>query len=75
MGREFSLSVAESFNKTNGALTLTLSFTAHLEDMTVYPKVKVAYYDAQNEDMRALAKLNSKAIGYKAGLIFYNSLQ
>ncbi|MCY0849807.1 DEAD/DEAH box helicase [Sulfuracidifex metallicus] len=75
MGREFSLSVAESFNKTNGALTLTLSFTAHLEDMTVYPKVKVAYYDAQNEDMKALAKLNSKAIGYKAGLIFYNCLQ
>ncbi|WP_256202651.1 hypothetical protein [Sulfuracidifex tepidarius] len=75
MGKEFLLNVSESFNKTNNALTLTLAFTAHSDDITVYPKVKISYYDVESEDMRRIATVNCRAIGYHAGLLFYKTLE
>ncbi len=75
MGKDFMLTTSESSNKANNGVTVTLNFTAHLEDMTVYPKVKVSYYDVESEEMKRIPRLNCRAIGYSAGFLFYKAIE
>ncbi len=67
-------SVSLSYMKRANAYSITLNFNVSVEGMTIYPKLQLDYYNANEQEIK-LAEINATLIGYKAIYLFLQQLK
>lgn len=72
-GKDFNITLTESYNKSFTSITETINFNVSIDRLTVYPKVQLTYYDT-NKENKDIVKMNALAIGYKTIEIFFKEL-